>query len=315
MIDLSQKNILITGGHGFLGGNLVKNLIERRKVPRESIFLPSQNELDLRNFENCKKAVDGKQVVFHLAANVGSIEYNRQNPGAMFYDNMVMGANLMEASRLAGVEKFIVVGTVCCYPQDVPIPTPETALFKGYPEPITAPYGFAKLMLLVQGKAYQEQYGFRSVFLIPTNLYGPGDHFDSEKAHAAAALIKRFVDAVDNNTSAVEVWGTGKAHREFIYVDDAVEALALAAEKYEKSDPINIGTGKETSIKEIAELIAKLTGFQGEIHWDTSKPDGRLRRNLDVARAKEEFGFQASTPLEEGLAKTIAWYRNQKKVV
>lgn len=208
-----------------------------------------------------------------------------------------------------GVEKFIVVGTTCSYPKNISIPTSETALFNGYPEEVTAPYGLAKLMMLVQGKAYELQYGFRSIFLIPTNLYGPEDHFDSPTAHVATALVKRFADAAINNAPIVEVWGTGKAHREFIYVQDAAEALVLAAEKYDKSDPVNIGTGREISIQGLAKIIANLTGFKGKIIWDASKPDGVLHRNLDVSRAKQEFGFEAKISLEEGLKKTIDWYR------
>lgn len=310
MIDLSQKKILVTGGHGFFGKHIVRNLVEKRRVPKENLFLPTQEELDLRVFENCKKAVEGRDVVFHLAATVGGVGFNKEHPGEMAYDNVVMGSHLMEASRLAGVEKLVVVGTVCCYPEDAPVPTPETALFKGYPEEITAPYGFAKLMLLVQAKAYEKQYGFRSIFLFPTNLYGKEDHFEAERSHVAAALVKRFIEAAKTDAPYVEVWGTGKASREFIYVEDAAEGMVLAAERYEKSDPVNLGTGIETPIKDIAELLKKLTGFKGEIRWDATKPDGRLRRSLDVSKAKQEFGFEAKTSLEEGLRKTIEWYRN-----
>ena len=308
MIKLSQKKILVTGARGFFGKHLVRNLVEKRKVPQDSLFLPTREELDLRTWEGCKKAVEGVDVVFHLAANVGGIGYNKANPGFMFYDNIAMGIQLMEAARQAGVEKFIAAGTVCCYPGDALVPTKEEYLWQGYPEEITAPYGLAKLMLLVQGQSYEKQYGFKSVFLIPTNLYGPEDHFDPAKSHVAAALVKRFVDATRTSASYVEVWGTGKASREFIYVEDAAEALVLAAERYEKSDPVNIGSGIETPIREIAELIKNLTGFKGEIRWDTTKPDGRMRRRLDVSRAKQEFGFEAKTSLEEGLKKTIAWY-------
>ena len=308
MIKLSQKKILVTGAHGFFGKHLARNLAEKRNVPQDSLFLPARAELDLRTWEGCKKAVEGVDVVFHLAANVGGIGYNKANPGSMFYDNIIMGIQLMEAARQADVEKFIAAGTVCCYPCDAPVPTKEEYLWQGYPEEITAPYGLAKLMLLVQGQAYERQYGFKSIFFIPTNLYGPEDHFDPAKSHVVAALVKRFVDATRTNASYVEVWGTGKASREFIYVEDAAEALALAAERYEKSDPVNIGTGIETSIREIAELIKKLTGFKGEIRWDKAKPDGRMRRRLDISRAKQEFGFEAKTSLEQGIKKTIAWY-------
>ena len=308
MIKLSQKKILVTGARGFFGKHLVRNLVEKRKVPQDSLFLPTREELDLRTWEGCKKAVEGVDVVFHLAANVGGIGYNKANPGSMFYDNMMMGTQLMEAARQAGVEKLIAVGTVCCYPGDAPVPTKEEYLWQGYPEEITAPYGLAKLMLLVQGQAYEKQYGFKSIFLIPTNLYGPEDHFDPAKSHVAAALVKRFVEAARTSALYVEVWGTGKASREFIYVEDAAEALVLAAERYEKSDPVNIGSGIETPIREIAELIKNLTGFKGEIRWDTTKPYGRMRRRLDVSRAKQEFGFEAKTSLEQGIKKTVAWY-------
>ena len=309
MLELSQKKILVTGGHGFFGRHLVKNLVEKRCVLQENLVLPRREDFDLRVWEHCKKVVEGVDIVFHLAANVGGLGYNKENPGAMFYDNMIMGTQLMEAARQAGVEKFIVTGTVCCYPGDVPVPTKEEYLWQGYPEEITAPYGLAKLMLLVQGKGYERQYGFKSIFLIPTNLYGPEDHFDPAKSHVTAALIKRFVDATKNNIPYVEVWGTGKASREFIYIEDAAEGMVLAAERCNTSDPVNLGTGIETPIKEIAELVKKLTDFKGEIRWDTTKSDGRLRRMLDVSRAKREFGFEAKTSLEEGLKKTIVWYK------
>lgn len=307
-IDLSQKKILVTGAHGFLGKHLVENLLTKRKIPKENLFLPTRQELDLRQWENCKEAVEAVDIVFHLAADVGGIDYNREKPGQIFYNNIIMGVQLMEAARLAGVEKFITVGTACCYPYNAPVPTKEESLWQGYPEEITAPYGLAKLMLLVQGQAYFKQYGFKSIFIIPTNLYGPEDHFDSMHGHVIPALIKRFFDAKKVSAPFVEVWGTGKASREFLYVKDAAEALVLAAEKYEKLEPVNIGTGVETPIKELAELIKKLTGFQGEVRWNTAKPEGRLRRSLDVTRAKRELGFIAQTSLKEGLKATIDWY-------
>lgn len=309
MIDLSKKRILVTGAHGFFGKHVARNLIEKRGVREENLVAPRHADLDLRVWDDCKKAVEGVDVVFHLAANVGGLGYNKDNPGSMFYDNMVMGAQLIEAARQAGVEKFVIAGTVCCYPGNAPVPTKEEYLWQGYPEEATAPYGLAKLMLLVQGKGYEKQYGFKTNFLIPTNLYGPDDHFDPVKSHVGAALVARFVEAAKSGAPYVEVWGTGKASREFIYIEDAAEGMILAAERCETSDPVNLGTGIETPIKEIAELIKKLTGFKGEIRWDATKPDGRLRRMLDVSKAKREFGFEAETPLEEGLKKTIAWYK------
>ena len=309
MIDLSKKKILVTGAYGFFGRHLVRNLVEKRGVSQENLVLPRRADFDLRVWEHCKKVVEGVDVIFHLAANVGGLGYNKENPGSMFYDNIIMGTQLMEAARQTGVEKFIVTGTVCCYPEDAPVPTKEEHLWQGDPEENTAPYGLAKLMLLVQGRGYEKQHGFKSIFLIPANLYGPEDHFDPTRSHVTAALVKRFVDAVKNDAPYVEVWGTGNASREFIYIEDAAEGMVLAAERGETSTPINLGTGVETPIKEIAELIKKLTDFTGEIRWDATKPDGRLRRKLDVSKAKRELGFEAKTPLEEGLKKTIEWYK------
>ncbi|MDO8577331.1 MAG: GDP-L-fucose synthase [Candidatus Wildermuthbacteria bacterium] len=306
--DLTQKKILVTGAHGFLGKYLVRNLLEKRNVPQANLFLPTKEELDLRVLENCKKAVAGREAVFHLAANIGGIGYLAENPGDVFYSNVVMGAQLMEASRLAGVQKFLAVSSASAYPESTRVPFKEEDLWLGYPDKSTAAYGLSKRVLAVQGQAYFQQYGFKSVFLISTNLYGPDDNFDPKRSNVVASLIKKFVEAKKDNAPFVEIWGTGKATREFLYAQDAAEALVLAMEHYEKPDPVNVGRGVETPIKELAELIAKLTAFKGEIRWDVSKPDGPLRRSLDVSKAKQEFGFEAKTSLQEGLEKTIAWY-------
>ena len=308
MINLAQKKILVTGAHGFLGKHLKRNLIEKRKVPRENLFLPKKEEFDLRKWENCQKAVSDQDIVFHLAANVGGIGFNKAKPGELFYDNAIMGIQLMEAARQTGVEKFITVGTTCAYPKFTPLPFKEEDIWLGYPEEVTASYGLAKKMLLVQAQAYALQYGFNSIFLMPTNLYGPEDNFDPNFSHVIPALVKNFVDAKKNNQSFVEVWGTGKATREFLYVKDAAEGLILAAERYDSPESINLGTGIETPIKDLVKLISNLSGFKGEIRWDASKPEGQPRRFLDVSKAKKEFGFEARTSLEQGLSETINWY-------
>lgn len=315
MTNLREKKILITGADGFVGRHLVKNLLEKRGVPRENLFLPTFKELDLRNWEDCQKAVMGQNIVMHLAARVGGIGLNRERPGELFYDNIVMGAQLMEAARQAGVEKFIAIGTICSYPKFTPIPFKEEDLWQGYPEETNAPYGLAKKMLLVQGQAYRQQYGFNVINLLPVNMYGPGDNYDLKSSHVIAALIRKIYEAKKEGLPAgrqgknyVEVWGTGKPTREFMYVEDGAEGIILAAEKYDKSEPVNLGSGKEISIKNLARLICKLMDFKGEISWDKSKPDGQPRRCLDVSRAEKEFGFKALTLLEDGLKKTIDSY-------
>jgi GDP-L-fucose synthase len=308
MIDLTKKKILITGAHGFWGKYLVKNLIEKRGVPKENLFLPTFEELDLRKWEDCQKAAAGQQVVIHLAAKVGGIGYNLAKPGEIFYDNIVMSSHLMEASRQAGVEKFVAIGTVCAYPKFTPVPFKEENLWQGYPEETNAPYGLAKKMLLVQAQAYRQQYGFNAIFLLPLNLYGPGDKFEVSHSHVIAALIRKVYEAKKQGKDYIEAWGTGKATRGFLYVEDAAEGLALATERYDKSDPVNLGTAFEISMKDLAELICKLMNFKGQIHWDASKPDGQPKRGLDVSLAKKEFGFEAKTSFEEGLKKTIEWY-------
>jgi len=309
MIDLRNKKVLITGAQGFLGQHLVKNLLEKRKIPKENLFLPSFKELDLRKWENCQKAVKGQDIVIHLAAKVGGIGLNKEIPGEMFYDNAIMGIQLIEAARLAGVEKFVALGTICLYPKFTPVPFKEDDLWNGYPEETNAPYGLAKKMLLVQGQAYRQQYGFNSIFLMPINLYGEGDNFDPKSSHVIPALIRKVAEAKKENKDYIEVWGTGKATRGFLYVEDAAEGILLAAEKYDKPEPVNLGSDMEISIKDLAELICKLMNFKGEIRWDTTKPDGQPRRRLDTSRAQREFGFLAKKPFEEGLKDTIDRYQ------
>jgi len=315
MINLAQKKILITGANGFVGKHLVRNLLEKRKVPKENLFLPAIGDLDLRKWEDCQKAVKGQNIIIHLAAKVGGVGLNREKPGELFYDNIIMGVQLMEAARSAGVEKFVAIGTVCAYPKFTPVPFKEEDLWSGYPEETNAPYGLAKKMLLVQSQAYRQQYGFNAVYLLPVNMYGPGDNFNPGSSHVIAALIKKIYEAKEENRDYIEVWGTGKATREFLYAGDGAEGIISAAEKYDKPEPVNIGSGMEISIKDLVQLICKLMDFKGEIRWDASKPDGQPRRRLDVSRAEKEFGFKAKTDFEEGLGKTIQWYReNTNKI-
>lgn len=302
-----NKTVLVTGGAGFLGRNVVKYLLEAG-VPQKNIRVPRSRDLDLRVWENCLKAVDGCDVVIHLAASVGGIGYNMENPGSLFYDNAIMGIQMMEAARQKNVGKFVAVGTICAYPKFTPIPFTEDTLWDGYPEETNAPYGLAKKMMLVQAQAYREQYGYNAIYLLPVNLYGPGDNFDPSSSHVIPALIKKFVDAKRTGAASVEVWGTGSASREFLYVEDAAKAIALAAERYNSPDPVNIGAGMEITIRDLVAVISSLVGYSGEIVWDTSKPDGQPRRCLDVSRAEKEFGFKAQTTFEDGLKETIAWY-------
>ncbi|MCZ0860831.1 GDP-L-fucose synthase [Methanocorpusculum sp. MG] len=302
-----NKTVLVTGGTGFLGTNVVKYLLETG-ASRENIRTPRSRDLDLRVWENCLKAVDGCDVVIHLAASVGGIGYNMENPGSLFYDNAIMGIQMMEAARQKNVGKFVAVGTICAYPKFTPIPFTEDNLWNGYPEETNAPYGLAKKMMLVQAQAYREQYGYNAIYLLPVNLYGPGDNFDPSSSHVIPALIKKFVDAKNTRAEHVEVWGTGAASREFLYVEDAARAIVLAAEKYNSSEPVNIGAGMEITIRELVKVISSLVGYSGEIVWDTSKPDGQPRRCLDVSRAEKEFGFRAQTKFEDGLKETITWY-------
>ena len=313
MINLKNQKILITGADGFLGKHLVKNLLEKRGIQKEHLFLPTIKELDLTKWESCQKAVLGQDIIIHLAAKVGGIGFNQQKPGELFYDNIIMGTQLMEAARQANVKKFIAIGTVCAYPKHTPVPFKEENLWDGYPEETNAPYGLAKKMLLVQSQAYRQQYGFNSIFLLPLNLYGPGDNFDVASSHVIAAIIKKVYDAKKNNEHYIELWGTGKATRGFLYVEDAAEGIILATEQYDKPDPVNLGSDLEISIKDLAELVCKLIDFKGEIRWDVSRPDGQLRRSVDTSKAKKEFGFESKTNFEEGLKKTIEWYEKNNR--
>ena len=305
---LAKRRLLVTGGAGFLGKHVVREL--ERKGCRE-IFVPRSKDYSLVEQEAVKKVYrDAKpDVVIQLAAVVGGIGANRANPGRFFYDNLMMGVQMMEQGRLFGIEKFVAIGTVCAYPKFTPVPFKEDDLWNGYPEETNAPYGLAKKMLLVQAQAYRQQYGFNAIYLLPVNLYGPEDNYDPESSHVIPALIKKCVDAVEAREDRIVVWGTGQASREFLYVEDAAEALVLATEKYDKPEPLNIGAGFEIKIKDLVTLIAELVGFRGQIVWDSTKPDGQPRRCLDVSRAEKEIGFRAKTDFREGLRKTIEWYK------
>lgn len=306
----ADKKILVTGGSGFLGSFLVEKLVDDRKVNPANIRVPRSAEMDLRNWGNCVKAVKGMDIVIHLAAKVGGIGFNKEYPATLFYDNAIMGIQLMEAARQEGLQKFIALGTVCAYPKNTPVPFREEDLWIGYPEETNAPYGIAKKILLVQGQAYRKQYEFNVIYLLPVNLYGPRDNFDPDRSHVIPALIKKMVDAKREGRKEVIVWGTGRVSREFLYVEDAAEGILLATEKYDKPDPINLGVGREITIRELAGLVADLVGYDGKIVWDASKPDGQPRRFLDTSKAREEFEFEARTDFKEGLKRTINWYQN-----
>jgi GDP-L-fucose synthase len=304
-----DKKILLTGGAGFLGNHIVENLLHKREVRPNQIFIPRSRDFDLRIWDNCQKVVENADVVIHLAARVGGIGYNQKYPGALFYDNILMGTQLIEAARISKAKKFVQIGTVCAYPKFTPVPFREDDLWNGYPEETNAPYGIAKKALLVMAQAYRQQYGMNIIYLLPVNLYGPGDNFNPESSHVIPAVIKKFVDATEKGEEKVVVWGTGAASREFLYVDDAAEGIITAAEKYDKPAPVNLGAGKEITIKELVGTVAKISGFKGQIIWDTSKPDGQPRRCLDVTRARAEFGFEAKMDFAEGLEKTVEWYK------
>jgi GDP-L-fucose synthase len=303
-----DKRVVVTGGSGFLGSRLVAKL--RAKSPKE-IFIPRRADYDLVQWDNVVRLYKDARpdLVIHLAGNVGGIGANRANPGRFFYDNLMMGVQMIEYARRQGISKFVALGTICSYPKFTPVPFREENLWDGYPEETNAPYGLAKKMLLVQAQAYREQYGFNTIFLLPVNLYGPNDNFDPNTSHAIPAIIRKCVDAVETGAKEVVLWGTGKATREFLHVDDAAEGILLASERYNGSEPVNVGAGMETSIENLAVLISKLTGFQGRIVWDSTKPDGQPRRSLDTRRAEKEFGFRARIPFETGLKETIEWYR------
>ncbi len=302
-----KKVVTVTGGAGFLGSKVVKKLKEKGC---RRIFVPRSKDYDLVSGEACKRLYESSKpdILIHLAAVVGGIGINQKNPGMFFYKNLMMGVHLMEEGRLFGLKKFVALGTVCAYPKYTPVPFREEDLWNGYPEETNAPYGLAKKMMLVQSQAYRQQYGFNSIFLLPANLYGPEDNFDPDSSHVIPALIKKCIDAIEHNDSELVVWGTGKATREFLYVEDAAEGVVLAAERYNKSDPVNLGAGFEISIKDLVDLIVKLTGFRGQVIWDHSKPDGQPRRMLDTTKAFEEFGFKARMAFEEGLRRTIECY-------
>ena len=313
-----NKRVMVTGGNGFLGKNIVRKLRERGADPIiVDIDSSAQLRVDLRRLEDIRRALnDSKpQMVIHLAARVGGIGANLEHPAEFFYDNLMMGAPLLHESWVAGVEKFVALGTICCYPKFTPVPFREENLWDGYPEETNAPYGMAKKMLLVQSQAYRQQYGFNSIFLMPVNLYGPGDNFDPASSHVIPALIKKCVDAKLAGADHIEVWGDGSPTREFLYVEDAAEGILLAAERYNQSDPVNLGSAFEISIKDLVELIARLTRFSGKVVWDTTRPNGQPRRKLDTRCAKERFGFEARVPFEEGLCSTIEWYVHKLPVL
>jgi len=311
-MDWSALRVTVTGGAGFLGRVVCEKLRRRGCV---SICVPRSCAYDLRReadvarmYEECRP-----DVVLHLAATVGGIGANRAHPGRFFYNNLMMGVHLIEYGRRYGLGKFVQVGTVCSYPKNTPVPFKEDDLWRGYPEETNAPYGVAKKALMVMLNAYQREYGFKSVVVLPVNLYGPGDHTDPETSHVVPALIRKCVEASERGDEAITCWGSGKASREFLYVDDGAEGVVLAAEKMEQPTPINLGSGRETTIRRLVELIARLTGFSGRIEWDTGKPDGQPRRSLDVTRARKLLGFEAKVGLEEGLGRTIEWYRSQRE--
>ncbi len=304
---LTNKKILVTGGAGFLGSFVVKELL-KKNVSKKNITIPLHKDYDLRDWSTAQRLVKGHDIVIHMAAKVGGIGLNREKPGELFYDNALMGIHLIEAARQAGVEKFVNVGTICSYPKFTPVPFQEKNLWDGYPEETNAPYGLAKKMHIVQAQAYAQQYGFNAINLLQVNLYGPGDHFDTNRSHVIPALIKKIADAKKHNEASITVWGTGKATREFLYVEDAARGIIMATERYDKQDPVNLGSGVEISIKNLVKIIAKLMDYQGKIIWDTTKPDGQPRRQLDVSKAKKEFAFEAKIDFETGLKNTIAYY-------
>jgi GDP-L-fucose synthase len=309
-----NRRVVVTGGAGFLGGYVVDGL---RKRGCKNILVPRIEDYDLVKLDDIVKMYDDMRpdIVIHLAAVVGGIGANREHPGQFFYKNLMMGTQLIEQGRLRGIEKFVAIGTVCAYPKFTPVPFKEDDIWNGYPEETNAPYGLAKKMLLVQSQSYRAEYGFNSIFLLPVNLYGPGDNFDPASSHVIPALIKKCVDAIDSGADYIQCWGTGKVSREFIYVSDAAEGILLGTEFYNKPDAVNIGAGFEITIKDLIEKVAKFTGFSGRIRWDSSRPDGQPRRRLDVSRAKAEFDFEARMNFDEGLEKTIQWYledRSQK---
>jgi len=313
MYDLTSKKIVVTGGAGFLGRNVVRCLQERGCQP-ESLVVPRSQDYNLTHEAEIIRLYENNRphIVIHLAAVVGGIGANIEHPGEFYYKNLIMGAMLMEYARRYDVEKFVAVGTVCAYPNHTPVPFLEENLWSGYPEETNAPYGIAKKVMLVQAKAYRKQYGFNAIYLLPANLYGPWDNFDPRTSHVIPALIKKCIDAREKDEEVIKVWGTGKATREFLYVKDTAEGIVLATERHNDPDPVNLGSGFEISIKELTERIIQLTSFKGHIVWDTSKPDGQPRRCLDTSKAEALFGFRATTDFDEGLRETIAWYESHR---
>ncbi|MEP6742732.1 MAG: GDP-L-fucose synthase [bacterium] len=303
----SYKRVLVTGGAGFLGRVIVERL---HSLGGMEVFVPLRREYDLVKASDIERVLTETRpdLVVHLAAVVGGIGANQKNPGKFFYENLMMGVQLIEQARQHNVQKFVALGTVCAYPKFTPTPFREEDLWNGYPEETNAPYGLAKKMMLVQAQSYRQQYGFNSIFLLPANLYGPGDNFDPESSHVIPALIRKCIEARDSGASFVEAWGTGNASREFLYVRDCADAVIRAATLYNESEPVNIGTGNEIKISDLMQLIARFTRFEGAIRWQPDKPDGQPRRRLDVSRAFEKFGFRAQVPFEEGLRRTIEWY-------
>ncbi len=310
-LDLSQKRLCVTGGAGFLGKHLIARL---EHYGAKDIFVPRSAEYDLVKGDDIARMIDDAQpdIIIHLAAKVGGIGANMEKPGEFFYDNLMMGIQLIHQAWQRGVEKFVAIGTICAYPKYTPIPFKEEDIWDGYPEETNAPYGLAKKMLLVQSQSYRAQYGYNSIFLLPVNLYGPGDNFNPASSHVIPALIRKFLEAKERGDKQIVAWGDGSPTREFIYAEDAAEGIALATMRYNSSDPVNIGSSFEISIKDLTETIARLCDFEGDIVWDTSKPNGQPRRKLDTTRAKERFGFEAKTDFEEGLKKTITWYKEER---
>lgn len=311
-MNILNKKILLTGGAGFLGSFVTKKLL-KEGVRIKDIIIPRSKEYDLRKENICKSLTKNADIIIHLAGNVGGIGKNLQYPGTLFYDNILMGVNLIHEAMLAKVKKIVIVGTICAYPKYTPVPFKEEDLWIGYPEETNAPYGLAKKMLLVQAQAYRKQYNLNSIYLLPVNMYGPEDNFDPDRSHVIPALIKKIHEAIKNKKSFIEVWGDGNATREFLYVEDAARGIILALKQYNKPAPINLGSGKEISIKNLVRLITKLMRYQGEIRWDTTKPNGQPRRLLDVSKAEKEINFKAKVELQKGLKETINWYLSEQR--